>query len=100
MKSLLALTAAGLLALSAPAFAQSAGSPGATGATNGLTGSDTGTGPATMNNDSNKMGGGAAGTMNEGRATAPDQMTNTPQDPANNTPKTVRGDQNGQDMAK
>lgn len=102
MKTVYALAAAGLLALSVPAVAQNAGAPGASGAGNGLTGSNTGTGPATQNTDSNKLGGASGMSddgMNEGRAAAPN-TTNTPQDPANPNPTTVRGDQNGQSKAK
>jgi hypothetical protein len=102
MKSLLTLAAVGLLALSAPAFAQDAGSPGASGVGGGMSGSNTGSRPATNNNDSNKLGGTgpASGAVGEGRATSTDTMTNTPGDPANPAPDTVRGDQNRQDMAK
>jgi hypothetical protein len=105
MKNVFILAAAGLLALSAPAFAQNAGSAGATGTGTGLTGSNPGTGSATMNSAGKGMNGGANGMngenngMNEGRAAAPNK-TNTPQDPANPAPSTVRGDQNGQGAAK
>ena len=98
MKSFLAVAAAGLIVLSAPALAQDAGSAGASGVGGGMSGSNTGSAPATMNNDSNKLGG-STGTMNEGRATSPDQ-TNTPMDNSNDAPNTVRGDQNGQGVAK
>jgi len=105
MKTVYALAAASLLALSVPAFAQNAGSAGATGTGTGLTGSNPGTGSATQNSAGKGMDGqtngvnGGSNGMNEGRAAAPN-MTNTPQDPANNTPSTVRGDQNGQGTAK
>jgi hypothetical protein len=98
MKTIYALAAAGLLAFSLPAFAQNAGSAGATGAGSGLTGSNPGTGSATSNSAGKGMNGETNG-VNEGRAAAPN-MTNTPQDPANPTPNTVRGDQNGQGTAK
>src|ERR1700710_1734360 len=102
MKTICILAAAGLLALSAPAFAQDAGSAGATGTGSGLTGSNTGTGSATMNSAGKGMNGsnnGNAHGMTEGRAAGSDR-SNTPQDPANSTPSTVRGDQNGQGTAK
>ena len=105
MKTVYALAAAGLLALSLPAFAQNAGSAGATGTGTGLTGRKAGTGYATPNTAGKGMTGSPTGMsedstrMNEGRAAAPN-MTNTPQDPANNAPTTVRGDQNGHGTAK
>jgi len=100
MKSAIALAAAGLIALSMPAFAQNAGSPGATGTGTGLSGSNPGTSPGASNTDANRMGtSGANGGMNEGRATSPD-MTNTPGNKSNDAPTTVRGDQNGQGTAK
>jgi hypothetical protein len=55
MKSIFALAAAGLLALSAPAFAQTVGAPGATGARGGLTGGNTGTGAATPKAGATRM---------------------------------------------
>ena len=97
MKSAIALAAAGLIALSVPALAQNAGAPGATGTGTGLSGSNTGTSPAPANNMDRTTG--AGGGMNEGRAASPD-MSNTPGDKAKPVPSTVRGDQNGQGMAK
>jgi len=97
MKTVYALAAAGLLAFSIPALAQNAGAPGATGTGKGLSGSNTGT-----STDSNTVGGASGMSndgLNEGRAAAPN-MTNTPQDPANHDPYSVRGDQNGQGAAK
>jgi len=44
MKSLVVVVFAGFLAYSAPAFAQNAGEPGATGTGGSLSGSNTGTG--------------------------------------------------------
>jgi hypothetical protein len=84
------------LALSAPAFAQSAGSPGAAPAGSGSNTPGSGVeqnAPRATTGASNRMGNG----MSEGRAAAPNTPTGTHADPA---PDTVRGDQNGQDTAK
>ena len=98
MKTILALAATSLIALSAPVFAQNAGAPGATGTGGSLTGSNPGTGFGYGQNygDSinpgpgpgyseypNRPGNGGFGYnsgygdeggvyMNEGRAAAPD----------------------------
>lgn len=47
MRTMIILATAGLLSLGTAAFAQDAGSPGATGTGGGLSGSNTGTGGAT-----------------------------------------------------
>jgi len=87
MKTILALAATSLLALSAPAFAQSAGAPGATGANGcGLSGSNPGT---CMNNgfgdNFNSPPNGYyrndRSYMNEGRAAAPDYEPTGPDSP-------------------
>jgi hypothetical protein len=71
MRTTLALALTSLLALSAPAFAQTPGSPGATGT--GLTGSGTnppGSGAVHPGDPDYRNG------MSEGRAAAPDEGMN------------------------
>ena len=125
MKPIAALATA-LMALSTPAFAQDAGAPGATGTTGPMTGSNTGTGYAPYYGAA-PNGGYYAPAPNdyrqgyaygppvegpydgpgpyygpgpiygpgviEGRAAAPWDFTGP-------NPRTVRGDQNGQDRAQ
>ena len=68
MKTLLTIAATSLLTLAAPAFAQDAGNPGATGSTGSLTGSNTNTGyDGTYRGDTMNRP-----PMNEGRASAND----------------------------
>jgi hypothetical protein len=103
MKTALALAA--LLALAAPAVAQEAGAPGATGVGGSLTGSNPGTGfgsdyygprPYAGPGPYVEYGPGPYDEpgMIEGRAAAPLG------DMADPVPRTVRGDQNGQDLAR
>lgn len=100
MKTTLILAAAAMMAISAPALAQSNGSPGASTAGSGSNTPGSGVEPNTphnangamMKNDGMKTNG-----MSEGRAAT---TTNTPGNSANTTPKTVQGDQKGQDQAK
>lgn len=101
MRPILAIAVTSMLALSAPAFAQSVGSPGAAP---GGSGSNT-PGSGVVPNSNHPSGSQSLNTngdmnngMSEGRAAAPD--TNTPANAANPAPETVRGDQNGQDSAK
>jgi len=82
MKTTLALAASALLVLSASAFAQSAGTPGAIGTGNGMSGSNPGTdyrNGAYRGDDFNSDAGGyrrypdgEGRYLNEGRAAAPD----------------------------
>ena len=98
MKLILALTVAVTMAFSAPAFAQSVGSPGAAPVGSGSNPPGSGVEPNVPHTDmngTNEMKGNANG-MYEGRAA----VTTTPSDAANPAPETVRGDQNKQDMAK
>ncbi len=93
MRSIFALAMAAGLTLAAPAFAQDAGSPGAVGTGGGLTGSNTPGSAATEMKKGDSMN--RTAPMVEERAAAPDGAT-----PSNPAPETVRGDQNGQNMAK
>ena len=100
MRTIFAIAVTSVLALAAPALAQQAGAPGATGAGGSLTGSNppgtagVTTAPHTGTRSMNKMNNG----MSEGRAAAPD--ANTPGTTAEPDPNTVRGGQSGQDNAK
>jgi len=87
------------MAISAPAFAQSSGAPGATGDSGPLTGHNTPGGGAdnSMASPSGGMQGGGSMKMHEGRAATRDTPAG---DKADDTPNSVRGDQNGQDKAK
>ncbi len=77
MKTLLVLAGASLLALSAPALAQNAGAPGATGVGGSMTGSNTGSGsyngPAPDYAYPDGPGYGQRAYPTEGRAAAPDR---------------------------
>jgi len=100
------LAATSLLALSAPAFAQNAGAPGATGTGGSLTGSNTGTGfgPSYGGNwDQNGPGpnggynnGYNGGYMNEGRAAAPDMEPTGPDSPPVYAPQRRGGEMDDQ----
>ena len=101
MRTTFALAAAAMLALAAPAFAQSAGSPGAASSGSGANTPGSGVDKSTAHGDMNGTVKGMKGNgnrMKEGRAAS--MKTNTPGDRANATPKTVKGDQNKQDTAK
>jgi hypothetical protein len=75
MKSILALTAAIALAISAPAFAQSAGTPGAIGDTGSAVGHNTPGGGVDKNmttSPNDGMQNSGAMKKHEGRAASPD----------------------------
>jgi hypothetical protein len=123
MRPTLALAVTAMLAISAPALAQEAGAPGAVGTGGGMTGSNNGTGfgpngpyygpydnapgvvygppvldpygPGIYAPEAPAYGYdyGYGRPLMEGRAAAPER------DYADPTPRTVRGDQNGQDQA-
>jgi hypothetical protein len=100
VKTILAIATVAVMAISAPAFAQSAGNAGATGT--GATGSGSNTPGSGVDKSmttapSGGMQTGGATKMQEGRAVSRDAPAG---DKADDTPKTVRGDQNSQDKAK
>ena len=112
MRSILALAAVAGIAFSAPALAQEAGAPGAVGVEGSLTGSNP---PGSSVNPRWTYNGPGYDQENpgfaapfffrgpgliEGRAAAEDYPSPPPDDFADPTPRTVRGDQNGQDMAR
>ena len=93
MRTIFAVAMAAGLSIAAPAFAQDAGSPGAVGTGGSLTGSNPPGGAATRMKDGDATD--RTTPMVEERASAPEGAT-----PSNPAPETVRGDQNGQNMAK
>ncbi len=97
MKSIFAITTVALMAISAPAFAQSAGSTGATGDAGPLTGHNTPGSGVDKGMTAAPSGAMRKDGMQEGRAVSRDAPAG---DKADATPKTVRGDQNSQDKAK
>ena len=98
MRTPVALAVLAMFALATPAFSQAAGDAGANGAAGPATGHNT-PGSAGTNSPASSGEAQPAGSMRmqSGHATAQNAPTG---DKADDTPKSVRGDQNRQDKAK
>ena len=96
MRTSVALAAVAMFALATPAFSQAAGDAGANGAAGSATGHNTPGSAGTSSPPANGMqkSGGMMGSQHAAAKNAPAG------DKADDTPKSVRGDQNSQDKAK